>query len=98
VLRQLRIGGFLGGTFVTIAGGIDVKKKEANVTLTVVNARTTVEEALTEGYGRKSDIGFGGGGGAGWWGGFATVGGGGYQNNEIGQVIVLAHLDAILSW
>jgi curli biogenesis system outer membrane secretion channel CsgG len=88
------LGGFLGGTFGAIAGGINVKKKEANVTLTVVNARTTVEEALTEGYARKSDIGFGGGGGAGWWGGFAAVGGSGYQNTEIGQVIVLAYLDA----
>lgn len=88
------LGGFLGGTFGAIAGGINVKKKEANVTLTMVNARTTVEEALTEGYARKSDIGFGGGGGAGWWGGFAAVGGGGYQNTEIGQVIVLAYLDA----
>ncbi|HTM96901.1 MAG TPA: penicillin-binding protein activator LpoB, partial [Croceibacterium sp.] len=88
------LGGFLGGTFGAIAGGINIKKKEANVTLTVVNARTTVEEALTEGYARKSDIGFGGGGGAGWWGGFAAVGGGGYQNTEIGQVIVLAYLDA----
>ncbi len=88
------LGGFLGGTFGAIAGGINIKKKEANVTLTVVNARTTVEEALTEGYARKSDIGFGGGGGAGWWGGFAAAGGGGYQNTEIGQVIVLAYLDA----
>ena len=34
------------------------------------------------------------GGGAGWWGGFAAAGGYGYQNTEIGQVIVLAYLDA----
>ena len=33
-------------------------------------------------------------GGASWWGGFAGAGGGGYQNTEIGQVIVLAYLDA----
>lgn len=89
------LGGFLGGsTFGAIAGGISIKKKEANVTLVIVNARTTVEEALTEGYARKSDIGFGAGGGAGWWGGFAALGGSGYQNTEIGQVIVLAYLDA----
>lgn len=84
------IGGFAGG----IVGGINVKKREANVTLSVVNARTTEEEALTEGYARKTDIGFGGGAGAGWWGGLAAAGGGGYQNTEIGQVIVLAYLDA----
>jgi curli biogenesis system outer membrane secretion channel CsgG len=87
------LGGMLGGTFGALAGGISVKKKEANVTLTLVNARTTEQERLTEGYARKQDIGFGGGGGA-FWGGFAGVGGGGYQNTEIGQVIVLAYLDA----
>ena len=84
----------MGGTFGAIAGGLNVRKKEANVTLSIVNARTTEEEALTEGYARKTDIGFGGGGGAGWWGGFAAAGGSGYQNTEIGQVIVLAYLDA----
>ena len=34
------------------------------------------------------------GSGAGWWGGFAAAGASGYQNTEIGQVIVLAYLDA----
>jgi curli biogenesis system outer membrane secretion channel CsgG len=89
------LGGWLGGGVVGgLAGGINIKKKEANVTLVIVNARTTVEEALTEGYARKSDLSFAAGGGAGWWGGFAALGGGGYQNTEIGQVIVLAYLDA----
>lgn len=89
------LGGLLGNRFLGgMAGGLNVKKKEANVTLAVVNARTTVEEALVEGHARKSDIGFGGGAGGGWWGGFAAAGGAGYQNTEIGQVIVLAYLDA----
>ncbi|WP_414901302.1 CsgG/HfaB family protein [Sphingomonas flavalba] len=89
------LGGFLGrSTIGAIAGGISIKKKEANVTLSVVNARTTEEEALVEGYARKSDLSFGAGGGAGWMGGLAAAGGGGYQNTEIGQVIVLAYLDA----
>ena len=82
-------GSFVGG----IVGGINVKKGEANVTLSVVNARTT-EEFVVEGYARKKDISWGAGGGGGWWGGFAAVGGHGYQNTEIGQVIVLAYLDA----
>jgi curli biogenesis system outer membrane secretion channel CsgG len=77
-----------------IAGSINIKKKEASVTLSIVDARTTEEKALTEGYARKTDIGFGGGAGAGWWGGLAAAGGSGYQNTEIGQVIVLAYLDA----
>jgi len=94
------LGGLLGhvgggwGVVGALAGGINVKKGEANVTLSLVNARTTEEEALTEGYFRKRDISWGAGGGAGWWGGFAAAGGYGYQNTEIGQVIVLAYLDA----
>jgi curli biogenesis system outer membrane secretion channel CsgG len=88
-------GGLLGRSFLgAVAGGINVKKSEANVTLSIVNARSTEEEALTQGYARKSDIGFGGGGGGGWWGGFGAAGATGYQNTEIGQVIVLAYLDA----
>ena len=88
------IGGMFGHGFGAIAGGINVKKGEANVTLSVVNARTTEEMALTEGYARKSDVSFGMGGG-GWFGGtFAGAEGGGYQNTEIGQIIVLAYIDA----
>lgn len=91
------IGGLLGhhfGGVGALAGGINMKKKEANVTLSIVNARTTEEEALTEGYARKTDIGFNGSASSGWWGGFAAAGASGYQNTEIGQVIVLAYLDA----
>jgi len=93
------IGGILGhfggfaGAVGAVAGGINVKKGEANVTLSLVNARTT-EESETQGYARKTDVSWGAGGGAGWWGGFAAAGGYGYQNTEIGQVIVLAYLDA----
>jgi curli biogenesis system outer membrane secretion channel CsgG len=88
-------GGLFGRGFGAIAGGINVQKREANVTLSIVNARTTEEEALTEGYARKSDVSFGGGGGGGnFWGTFGAAGGGGYQNTEIGQVIVLAYLDS----
>jgi curli biogenesis system outer membrane secretion channel CsgG len=82
-------GSFVGG----IAGGINVKKGEANVTLSVVNAATT-EENVVEGYFRKRDLSFALGGGGGWWGGFAAAGGYGYENTEIGQIIVLAYLDA----
>ncbi|MGE3691222.1 MAG: CsgG/HfaB family protein [Novosphingobium sp.] len=87
-------GGFFGRGAGAILGGVNVKKGEANVTLSVVNARTTEEEALVEGYARKSDVSFGAGGG-GWFGGtFGGVAGGGYQDTAIGQIIVLAYLDA----
>ncbi|MEJ7926807.1 penicillin-binding protein activator LpoB [Sphingobium sp. AN641] len=89
------LGGMLGGRVGgALLGGISIKKSEANVMLSVVNARTTEEEVMAEGYFRKSDLSFGGGGGLGWMGGLAAVGGGGYQNTDIGQVIVLAYLDA----
>ena len=89
------LGGFLGGsTFGSIAGGVSIKKKEANVLLTLVNARTTEQERLSEGYYRKTDVGFAGVGGAGWWGGFGALGGSTYANTDIGQVVVLAYLRA----
>jgi len=90
------LGGMLGHGFGALAAGISINKKEASVTLTLVNARTTEQERLTEGYARKSDISFGGGAGGGWWGGFAALGGGGYSDTAIGQVIVLAYLDAYI--
>ena len=91
------IGGIFGGSagraIGGLAGGINVKKGEANVTLSVVNAATT-EEMAVEGYFRKRDLSWAGGGFGGWWGGFAAAGATGYQNTEIGQIIVLAYLDA----
>jgi curli biogenesis system outer membrane secretion channel CsgG len=93
------IGGILGhfggfaGAVGAVAGGIDVKKGEANVTLSLVNARTT-EESETQGYARKTDVSWGAGGGAGWWGGFAAAGSSGYQTPYTGQLIELADLAA----
>jgi curli biogenesis system outer membrane secretion channel CsgG len=88
------LGGMLGGTVGGLVGGINIKKKEANVTLTLVNSRTTEQERLTEGFACKKDIGFGGGLGLGGFGGAGGIGGTSYENTEIGQVIVLAYLDA----
>ena len=90
-----RGGGLLGGIG-AVAGGVSVNKKEASVTLSVVNARTTEEEALTEGHARKSDVSFGGGAGGFGGGVFGAAGGGGYQDTAIGQILVLAYLDAYI--
>lgn len=84
-----RKAGMLGG----LVGSLNVKKKEASVTLALVNARTTEQERVVEGFAKKTDIGFGGGTGYfdGWGGGFA---GSSYENTELGQVVALAYLDA----
>ena len=57
------VGGLFGRAAGALAGGIRVKKGEANVVLSLVNARTTVEEALVEGYFQKKDLGWAAGGG-----------------------------------
>jgi curli biogenesis system outer membrane secretion channel CsgG len=89
------VGGLLGrGLLGGIAGGLSIKKKDASVTLSLVNARTTEETALVEGYARKSDVSFGAGGGVFSGGTFGGAAGGGYQDTAIGQIIVLAYLDA----
>lgn len=88
------VGGLIGGTVGAVAGGLSTSSKEATVTLSLVNARTTEIERTTEGYFRKKDLKWAAGGGGGWWTGFGAAGGGGYANTEIGQVITLAYLEA----
>lgn len=90
------LGGLLGrkaGAIGGLLGSVNIKKKEANVTLALVNARTTEQERVVEGFAKKTDIGFGGGTGYfdGWGAGF---GGTSYENTELGQVVALAYLDA----
>lgn len=92
-----KIGGLLGafvpGVGGALLGGLDIKKRSANVTLNVVNNKTS-EEFVTEGRSTKTDVGFGAGGGI-FAGGFLGAGGAsGYAESEIGQVVALAYLDA----
>jgi hypothetical protein len=49
---------------------------------------------MAEGHGDKTDIGFGVGGGMGGWGGLGGAGVSSYQKTAIGQVVVLAYIDA----
>lgn len=97
----LNLGGSLAGIFGRTLGGtslgINTRRKEANVSLTLVNARTTETLRLTEGYHRETDTGFS----AGLFGGggiFGRLGGGfgigTYENSEIGQIVAAAYLDA----
>lgn len=88
------LGGFLPGGFGAIASHIDVSSKTADVVLTVTNVRTSEQQATEEGHGSKTDVGFGFGGGWGGWGGFGGAGISNYQNTAIGQVVILAYIDA----
>jgi curli biogenesis system outer membrane secretion channel CsgG len=91
------VGGLLGavvpGIGGALLGGINVKKRSANVTLEVVNNKSS-EEFVTEGQSTKSDVGFGAGGGLFAGGVLGGAGASGYADSEIGQVIALAYLDA----
>ena len=92
------IGGMLGGlignrALGAVVGGINIKKKSADVVLTVTDVRSSEQVAMVEGSAKKTDIGWGAGGGA-FFGGFAGAGATGYANTEIGQVVTLAYLQA----
>ena len=87
------IGGLVGGTAGAVIGGLNFRKKTAEVVLTVTDVRSSEQVAMAEGMARKTDIGFGAAGG--FFGGvLGGAGVGGYANTEIGQVITLAYLQA----
>jgi curli biogenesis system outer membrane secretion channel CsgG len=88
------LGGFLGGGVGAIVSHINISSKTADVVLTVTNVRTSEQQAMEEGHGSKTDVGFGFGGGWGGWGGFGGAGISSYQNTDVGQVVVLAYIDA----
>jgi len=90
------LGGLIGGGAGAVLGGINLKKKSADVVLTVTDVRSSEQVAMIEGHTSKTDLGWGAGGGV--FGGGALVAGGasGYSDTEIGKVITLAYLDAYI--
>ncbi len=84
------------GGFGALAGSIRTKKAEAQVLITMVDARTTEELHVAEGTAKKTDISFGVGGGGGGWGGFGAAAGGGYADTDIGKVITAAYFNAFV--
>ena len=87
------LGAFIPGIGGALLGGLNVKKRSANVTLGVVNNKSS-EEFVTEGQSKKSDLGWAAGGGLFGGGVLGAGGASGYDNTEMGQVIALAYLDA----
>ena len=88
------LGGLVGGNAGAILGGLNFKKKTADVVLTVTDVRSTEQVAMAEGNAKKTDIGWGASGGLFGGSGLGAAGVSGYANTELGQVITLAYLQA----
>lgn len=89
------LGGLLGGRVGSALGGVNLKKKSADVLLTVTDMRSSEQLAMAEGHATKTDIGFGGSAGGLLSGSLAgAVGVSSYSNTEIGQVMTMAYLQA----
>src|SRR5690349_21196499 len=54
------LGGFMGGFAGAVVANINISSKTADVVLTITNVRTSEQEAISEGHGSKTDVGFGG--------------------------------------
>lgn len=81
------VGGLFGHSVGAVAGGL--KFKEAQTSMLVADARTSVQVAAAEGSTKKADLRLGGllfGGGAG-------AAGGGYGNTNEGKIIAAAFMD-----
>jgi curli biogenesis system outer membrane secretion channel CsgG len=88
------LGGLLGShKAAAVVGGLNIKRKTADVVLTVTDVRSSEQVAMTEGHATKTDLGWGAGAGV-FAGGFGGAGASGYANTEIGQVVTLAYLQA----
>jgi curli biogenesis system outer membrane secretion channel CsgG len=93
------VGGLIGGLMGrrkagALVGGINMKKKTADVVLTVTDVRSSEEVAAVEGHAKKTDLGWGAHGTVFSTSGFGGAGAKGYADTEIGQVITLAYLQA----
>jgi curli biogenesis system outer membrane secretion channel CsgG len=68
------LGGLVGGAAGAVLGGINLKKKTADVVLTVTDVRSSEQVILSEGHSTKTDLGWGAGGGLFGGGAFAAGG------------------------
>jgi len=79
--------GVFGGKFGALAGGL--KFKEAQTSMLVADARSTVQVAAAEGSTKKADLRLGGG----LFGGGGGLAAGGYGNTNEGKIIAAALMD-----
>jgi Curli production assembly/transport component CsgG len=81
------VGGLLGHGVGAVGGG--VKFKEAETSMLVADARTTVQVAAAQGKAKKTSFALGGFG----WTGMGAIAGGGYSNTAEGKLIAASYLD-----
>jgi hypothetical protein len=81
------VGGLLGRRVAAVAGGL--KFKEAQTSMLLADARSTVQVAAAEGSTRKADMRLG----AGLFGGGVAGAAGGYGNTNEGKIIAAAFMD-----
>jgi curli biogenesis system outer membrane secretion channel CsgG len=87
-------GALMGGTVGAIVSKINITSKTADVVLTLTDVRSSEQKSMEEGHGEHTDWSLGGGLGAIGPSGGGGVGLGTYQNTDVGQVVMLAYLDA----
>ena len=87
-------GALIGGTLGGIVSKIQITGKTADVVLTLTDVRSSEQKSMQEGHGEHVDWGFGGGALVAGASGFGGAGLGSYQNTDVGQVVMLAYLDA----
>ena len=92
------IGGLVGGLLgnsraAAVVGGVNLKRRSADVVLTVTDARSSEQVAMSEGHATKTDVGWRGGGG-GLGGALIAGGASGYASTDIGQVVAQAYIQA----
>lgn len=88
-------GALMGQTVIgAIVSNIHITGKTADVVLTLTNVRSSQQVAMAEGHGEHTDWGFGGGAAIVGGSGLGGAGINSYQNTDVGQVVMLAYLDA----
>jgi curli biogenesis system outer membrane secretion channel CsgG len=87
-------GAFVPGIGGALLSGINLKSKTADVLLSLVDVRSGEEVGTQEGHAKKKDLSWGAGAGGFGTTGLGAVGAAGYTDTELGQIIMLAYLDA----
>lgn len=89
-------GALIGGQAGAILGGVNLTSRTADVSLSLINVRSSESDIVVRGSARNTDLGWVAGGGTAGGSGFGGAMAGGYTNTEVGKVIMTAYLDAYI--